>query len=122
MPNSLYKSRFDMHRAPLPHCHDGEGALDCTEVLILKQDRILEGKHLRLFHDDILAPGVSIGVHTHEDDEEYYYILTGQGVMTLDGVRCPVEAGDVTAVYPGGSHGLENTGDVDMRIIVIAVS
>lgn len=29
--------------------------------------------------------------------------------------------GDITALFPGGVHGLENTGNEDLRIIVISV-
>jgi ABC-type amino acid transport substrate-binding protein len=31
-------------------------------------------------------------------------------------------AGDITAVLPGGSHGLENRSDGDIRVIVISVA
>jgi mannose-6-phosphate isomerase-like protein (cupin superfamily) len=64
---------------------------------------------------------VTIGVHEHKDDEEYYYVLSGNGVMTLDGTRHEVKASDVTAVFPGGRHGLENTSKDDLRVIVISV-
>ena len=40
--------------------------------------------------------------------------------MTLDGERFEVEAGDITAVYPGGTHGLENNSDEDLRILVVS--
>ena len=55
-------------------------------------------------------------------DEEYYYIVSGNGTMTLDDERCEVAVGDIAAVFPGGAHALENTGDADLRIIVISVS
>ena len=116
---TLIKRRDDMQREPLPECHGGTGALDWTTVL---DGRDLRGRHLNFIHDDVLAPGVSIGVHRHEHDEEYYYVLSGRGVMTLDGERFEVKAGDITAVYPGGEHGLENSADEDMRIVVISVS
>lgn len=116
---TLIKKRTEMKREPLPHCHDGQGALDWIEVLDSKD---LNNHHLKFVHDDLLAPGVTIGIHTHQDDEEYYYIVAGHGVMTLDGTRFEVEAGDITAVYPGGSHGLENTGTEEMRIVVFCAS
>jgi hypothetical protein len=47
---TLIKKHPDMRHEPLENCHDGEGALDWKEVL---------------------APGVSIGIHSHKDDEEY---------------------------------------------------
>jgi oxalate decarboxylase/phosphoglucose isomerase-like protein (cupin superfamily) len=108
----------DMHYGPLEHCHGGEGALDFTSVL----DRQTAGSpHVNFLHHDILSPGVSIGVHTHEDDTEYYYIIDGRGTMTLDGETHRVEAGDITAVFPGGSHGLVNDSDRPLRIIVLSV-
>ncbi len=116
---TLIKKRGDMIRKPISKCHDGEGDLDWIGVLGGRDGG--PAKRLRFLHDNILKPGVSIGVHRHEDDEEYYYILSGKGVMTLDGERFEVEAGDVTAVFPGGSHGLENNAQEDMRILVFAI-
>jgi len=108
-----------MTRKPLPECHGGVGALDFAVVLGGPDQA---GRLLRFMHDDVLAPGVSIGVHGHDDSEEYYFILAGRGVMTLDGVRHEVGPGDVAAVYPGGSHGLENTGGEDLRIVVVCAA
>jgi quercetin dioxygenase-like cupin family protein len=111
------KKKKDMLRQPLENCHDGQGALDWTEVL---DEGDLKERGLNFVHDDVLPPGVSIGNHRHTEDEEYYYIVSGKGVMTLDQERFEVTAGDITAVYPGGMHGLENSGSEDLRILVIS--
>jgi uncharacterized cupin superfamily protein len=116
---TLLKRQNLMHRGPLPACHDGAGVLDFTVVL---GDDDLKGRHLKFIHDDVLAPGVSIGVHTHTDDEETYYILEGEGTMTLDNETFAVRAGDIAAVFPGGRHGLANTSDADLRIIVVCTA
>jgi gentisate 1,2-dioxygenase len=113
------KKRKDMNRQPLENCHDGQGALDWTVVL---DHSDLKDRNLLFIHDDILPPGVTIGAHQHAGDEEYYYVVSGKGTMTLDQERFEVRAGDITAVYRGGVHGLENTGDEDLRIIVICVN
>ncbi len=117
--HSLIKKREEMRREPLPNCHDGDGSLDWTTVL---DGSDIQGRRLQFIHDNILAPGTSIGVHRHEHDEEYYYILSGEGTMTLDDQQFPVTAGDITAVFPGGSHGLENTSQLDLRILVIGLA
>lgn len=114
---TLVVKRPAMRHGPLPNCHDGVGALDWTEVLAPGQ---LQGRHLRFVHDDVLAPGVTIGVHAH-DDEEYYYILSGRGTMILDDEEIAVGPGDIAAVYPGGSHGLANDGGEDLRVLVIGL-
>jgi quercetin dioxygenase-like cupin family protein len=43
------------------------------------------------------------------------------GVMTLNGEEHEVTAGDITAVFPGGRHGLANASDADLRVGVISV-
>lgn len=108
-----------MTRRPLPNCHDGRGVLDWTDVLN-KDD--LPSRGLKFFHDDLVPPGASIGYHSHPSDEEYYFFLTGHGIMSLDGQEFPVGPGDVCAVFPGGSHGLVNTGPTDMHIVVVCVT
>jgi len=103
---------------PFPACHGGEGAVRWTDVL---SGEALSGRGLNFLHDNVLEPGVSIGVHVHEHNEEYYYILEGRGTMTLDGADHPVAAGDITAVFPGGSHGLRNDSDAPLRVLVFCV-
>ena len=115
---SLLRRGDDMVRAPLDQCHGGDGAVQWTEVLDMVD---MKERGLKFLHDDILPPGASIGLHCHDDDEEYYYILSGQGIMTLDNNQFDVQAGDCTCVFPGGRHALKNTGDTELRFIVICI-
>lgn len=70
----------------------------------------------------ILPPGVSIGRHKHtENEEEFYLILSGRGRMWQDGEAFEVEAGELVRNRPGGTHGLENIGDVPLEIFVFEV-
>ena len=58
-----------------------------------------------------LQPGDSIGMHQHENNEDSYIIVSGEGVFTDSaGKETPVKAGDVTIARPGDSHALKNTG------------
>lgn len=73
---------------------------------------------LRLvFRKRVLKPGSGIGYHVQQEDE-IYYVLSGRGVMTLDGK--PVDIGPGTAVLTrtGSSHGLKQTGTEDLVIII----
>jgi len=117
--STLIKRREAMSRGPHHGCHGGAGSLDLVGVLSHQE---LAGRQLRFLHDNTLPPGVSIGLHDHLNDEEYYYVVAGKGTMTLDGRRYHVSAGDITAVFPGGRHALENTGPDDLRIIVFSIS
>jgi mannose-6-phosphate isomerase-like protein (cupin superfamily) len=116
---SFLRRASDMQELPLARCHNGEGDLQWTEVLNFSDDT---ARRLNFFHDDILKPGVSVGIHDHRQDEEYYYIISGKGIMILDGEEFEVGPGDIAAVYPGGSHGLRNHSDHDLRILVVSVS
>jgi glyoxylate utilization-related uncharacterized protein len=115
----LLKRRRDMPNHPLPACHGGNGSVDWVGVL---DEKDLSNRRLRFVHDDILQPGVSVGLHEHIDDEEYYFIVSGRGTMTLNGDSVEVAAGDIAAVFPGGSHAVENTGSEPMRILVFSVN
>lgn len=118
MKTTFLKKRADMPSGPIDRCHDGNGAINWIGVLDAEAPG---GKRLQFIHDDILPPGTSVGVHRHTDDQEYYYIVSGRGVMTLDGQDVEVAAGDITAVFPGGSHGLKNDSNEDLRIMVISI-
>lgn len=70
----------------------------------------------------IIPPGGVIGVHTHKDDnEEVYVIVSGRGTMLSEGVQFSVAHGDVVVNQPGGTHGLWNTGDADIRLVVVEI-
>ena len=70
-----------------------------------------------VFRKRALKPGAGVGYHEQKEDE-VYYVLSGHGVMTLDGK--PTEIGPGTAVLtrPGSSHGLKQTGNEDLVILI----
>jgi uncharacterized cupin superfamily protein len=118
MQTTFLKKKGSMPCKDLAHSHNGSGAIHWLGVL---DGNDPGGRRVHFIHDDVLAPGTSIGVHTHTRDQEYYYVVSGTGVMTLDGKEHDVAAGDITIVFPGGTHGLANRSDKDLRIIVISV-
>lgn len=69
-----------------------------------------------------LPPGGISGEHVHTRTEELYFIISGQGVILLNGNRSPVRAGDLVLTGVGATHGLVNTGDEELRWLVIEVS
>ena len=66
-----------------------------------------------------IPPGASIGRHTHEkEEEEFYLVLQGQGRMWQDGEEFAVREGDLVRNPPAGEHGLANSGEGPLRIFV----
>jgi mannose-6-phosphate isomerase-like protein (cupin superfamily) len=91
----------------------------------IRAARVLErarGSGCRFIDLVVLPAGADIGVHTHgANDEEIYIVIDGRGQVSLDGEIVAVGPGDVMVNRPGGTHGLRNTGDVELRIVVIDI-
>jgi mannose-6-phosphate isomerase-like protein (cupin superfamily) len=68
-----------------------------------------------------LEPGASIGVHRHGDNEEVYVVLSGRGVMTVNGESREVATGDVILNKPGWEHGLESMSQEPLTVFVFEV-
>jgi mannose-6-phosphate isomerase-like protein (cupin superfamily) len=66
-----------------------------------------------------LDPGSSIGAHLHAENEEIYWILSGEGVYNEDGREVPAVPGDVFIALQGHSHGLKNTGSGPLEMIAV---
>lgn len=55
--------------------------------------------------------------HRHLNSEEIYYILSGQGLMTVNDENFPVKEKDSICIPPGSSHYIKNTGDTPLHIL-----
>jgi mannose-6-phosphate isomerase-like protein (cupin superfamily) len=70
-----------------------------------------------VFRKRALKPGSGIGYHEQKEDE-IYYILSGRGLMTIDGKAFEVGPGAAVLTRPGSSHGLKQTGAEDLVIMI----
>ena len=70
-----------------------------------------------VFRKRALKPGSGIGYHEQKEDE-IYYVLSGRGVMTIDGRSFDVNPGDAILTRPGSSHGLKQAGADDLVIMI----
>jgi mannose-6-phosphate isomerase-like protein (cupin superfamily) len=70
-----------------------------------------------VFRKRALEPGSAIGYHEQKEDE-IYYVLSGRGVMTLDGKPIDVAPGTAILTRPGSSHGLRQSGNEDLVIVI----
>ena len=93
-----------------------------SDLILTK--RVLQSSDLGAnFVDLTIVPvGSDIGLHTHEmDNQEIYIIISGQGTMRVEDSEFPVGPGHVVVNRPGGTHALKNTGDMDLKLVVIEV-
>lgn len=68
-----------------------------------------------------IPPGGISGEHVHSRTEELYFIVSGTGIISLDGKEHPVKAGDVILSGLGTRHGLRNVGPNELHWLVIEV-
>lgn len=55
--------------------------------------------------------------HYHRRATELYYVLDGEGTVTLDGVAHPVRKGSIVHIPPGVVHGARGR----MRVLVVGI-
>lgn len=92
-----------------PKSWGGEGEL--LAKYHLGPDGAAADEHFSMAAEMTLMPGHSIGVHTHDSNEEIYVILSGQGDYTDEtGAVQRLSAGDMTLTRKGQSHGIANPG------------
>lgn len=69
------------------------------------------------FRKRVLHPGAAIGYHLQKEDE-IYYVLSGSGIMQMNGKEFPVKPGDAILTRPGSSHGIKQAGDSDLVLMI----
>ncbi|MDQ6993146.1 MAG: cupin domain-containing protein [Mariprofundus sp.] len=87
--------------------------------------RILLSEHdlpgsVRLSHA-LFKAGESIEPHKHDDLCEVFYLLSGQGVLRVEGLDMMISPGSTFMIAPGEVHQLTNSGDSDMTMIYFAL-
>lgn len=68
--------------------------------------------------EETLPPGAAVTPHYHLELEEIYYLIEGQGLMTVGDEEREVQAGDAIYVPCGARHTLKNTGTEPLRLLV----
>lgn len=103
-----------LHEAPVePTRH---GAL--KRVLIRHED---VHSPLMFLNEVYVAPGERVERHQHEDMEEVFYFLEGEGTMQLAEEVQAVSTGDRVIVPMKVPHILENTGTQELRCVCFGV-
>lgn len=96
--------------------HGGSGHFSRRTLL-----QNIEGSEIKYVRDIIIPVGTIIGMHSHIDDEEIFYFISGNGTITVDGETQKVSPGSVVLTLPGSSHGIENNGESELRFIAACV-
>jgi mannose-6-phosphate isomerase-like protein (cupin superfamily) len=64
-----------------------------------------------------IAVGDSVTEHYHKVTEEFYYILSGTGLMKINDEEEQVNPGDTVIILPGMRHKITNNGTVPLVLL-----
>jgi quercetin dioxygenase-like cupin family protein len=65
------------------------------------------------------APNAFVQEHVHKIQEQIYYVLEGEGILTLDKEKHLMRAHDYVYVPPGVRHSFTNTGLAGLVFLVV---
>ena len=81
---------------------------------------ITDGGYLELANEFEVAVGGHVFPHTHPT-HEFYFVMSGEGVMTVGDEERPVKPSDLVYIPPDVVHSLRPTGDEKIRCFCFAV-
>lgn len=113
----MYRRAEEMASEIRGQLRGGKGSVEITQIFTEDEFR---GK-ARLIARITLEPGCSIGHHEHVDEEEFYIITKGEGVLTdstLD-TEVTLRPGDASLTLGGQSHAIRNAGSETLEFLAV---
>jgi len=109
--------RKEMKAEDKERMRDGDGIAHLTYLLDADTE-----KNARMFAEVVLNPGCSIGYHPHDAETEYYFILSGTGVVNDNGSEKNIGPGDAMITGNGMSHSIKNNGSVPLVFHAVIIT
>lgn len=81
---------------------------------------IFETSRLNVTHVRI-HPGETVPAHTHTDEDQVYWVASGEGFVELNGVRTEVSGGSAVLIPLGTQHLITNTGATPLDYVFFVV-
>ena len=66
-----------------------------------------------------MPEGIDQGLHSHEEAEQVYIVVSGRGTMTVAGDTQEVVQGDLVLVPPATDHSISNTNAADLCCVSV---
>jgi len=67
----------------------------------------------------VVKPGKRLSYQVHARRSEHWFIVRGNGVVTLNDTRVPVAPGTAIDISLGASHRIENNGSDDLIFVEV---
>lgn len=110
----IYRKKRELEITPIEGCMGGNGTVLMEKLLNGSEEMLGKG---RAYVRHTLNPGVSIGIHSHEDEMETMVIVSGKALHTINGEEQHLEAGDMVGAQPGDAHGIAQEGEEPLVLI-----
>jgi len=65
-----------------------------------------------------LQPGQDQRLHSHQESDKIYVVLRGKGLFHIAGEERELGSGEAVLARPGEAHGVRNSGDQDLVLLV----
>ena len=111
----MIRTKESMETEVRPGMRGGAGAV--TVQHCFKPEEMTA--RIRLCARLTLPPGASIGTHQHDQEDEVYVILGGEGLLDDGHTRTPVRFGDAVLTGKGDRHALFNTGNGPLEVLAM---
>jgi mannose-6-phosphate isomerase-like protein (cupin superfamily) len=93
--------------------HDFEGA----QPQKFFKATLWQGQHV-MIGLNCLEPGQVQAAHAHAGADKFYFVLRGRGLFTVGDEQRTAEANMLVVAPAGIAHGVENTGDERLSLLV----
>ncbi len=68
-----------------------------------------------------VRPNEALPIHVHAKEEQFYFVLEGEGVLRLGEEERPFHPGMAVTIPPGMAHGVRNPGSRALRFIDVFI-
>lgn len=121
----ILRTKEEITNTALFQAHGGQGTIQVRQML-----GDIPGSGLTGFPGDFQTPvnfvhivtlpsGSSIGYHEHPNNEEFYYVISGEATMVADSDTMTMNAGDIFLIKKGSGHAFENRSESDVVAMVV---
>lgn len=70
----------------------------------------------------LVPPGASVGSHQHRAVAEFYYVMNGQGTISVGSETAPIRPGDAVPIHLNEAHGVANNGSEPLELMIVGVA
>ncbi len=111
----MLRVAYEMAQETREKMRDGAGVVTIKHLF---REGDLQGK-VRLTAELTLPVGASIGFHHHDQEEEIFYVVSGQGRFNDDGDWQMIHPGDAMVTGGGKGHSVANDGDQPLVLLAV---